>query len=139
MANPNGQITILPAKTITTALTGWVTDVFKYGNAFPKMITVWGAFVHGAAGTTCKAWLQTSFDDGATWVDIVCFAFTTASANRVTQVNNFVAAAVVTPVDGALADNTIVNGILGPRLRLKITTTGTYTTDTTLAISAMIR
>jgi hypothetical protein len=140
MPQPNGQIAILPAKTITTALTGWVTDVFKYGNAFPKMITAWASFTYGSGGTNAKAWLQTSFDDGVTWMDVVCFAFTTSSADKAAQVNNFVAQAnVVTPTDAALADDTIVNGIIGPRLRLKVTTTGTYGGDTTLAVTAMIR
>jgi hypothetical protein len=140
MPNPSGQITILPTKTITTALTGFVTDVFRFGNAFPKVITVYATFVYGSSGTTVKAWLQTSLDDGATWIDVMNFAFLLASLNKVAQVNNFVAqASVLTPTDGTLADNTIVNGILGPRLRLKITTTGTYAGDTTLALTAMIR
>jgi hypothetical protein len=140
MPQPNGQIAILPAKTITAALTGWTTDVFKYGNAFPKMITAWAAFTYGSGGTTAKAWLQTSFDNGSTWMDVMCFAFATTTAKKAAQVNNFVAQAnVVTPTDATLADNTIVNGIIGPRLRLKVTTTGTYAGGTTLAVTAMIR
>lgn len=140
MPNPSGQITILPEKTITTALTGWVTDVFRFGNAFPKVITAHATFTYGSGGTTTKAWLQTSFDDGTTWIDVMNFAFATTTAQKIAQVNNFVAQAnVVTPTDGTLSDDTILNGILGPRLRLKLTTTGTYAGDTTLAIVAMIR
>lgn len=142
MANNAGQITLLPTTTITAALTGWVTDTFKFSAAFPKVLTVQANFVYGSAGTTAKAWIQTSLDDGATWNDVACFAFLVASARKVTQVNNFVAitgAAVVTPTDGTLADNTILNGLLGNLVRVKITTTGIYAGSTTLAILASLR
>ncbi len=140
MANRNGEITLLPTKTITAALTGWVTEGFRFGNAFPKVITAHASFAYGSAGTTCKAWVQTSFDNGATWIDVMSFAFTTATAQKVAQVNNFVAQVnVVTPTDGTLADNTIVNGILGSLLRVKLTTTGTYAGGTTLKIQAQVR
>lgn len=140
MANLNGQIVLLPTKTITTAITGFVTDSFRFTTAFPKVLTPHAVFAWGSAGTTAKAWIQTSLDEGVTWIDVVNFAFTTAIAAKVAQVNNFTAqASVVVPTDGTLADNTIVNGILGNRLRVKLTTTGTYATSTTLTILAGIR
>lgn len=139
MANPSGQITLLPTKTITTALTGWVTDTFKFSNAFPKVLTVHASFTYGSAGTNAKAWIQTSFDNGSTWIDVMCFAFTTSTAQKVAQVGNFASTAVVTPTDGSLADNTVVGGILGPLLRVKVTTVGTYADSTTLKLQAMVR
>lgn len=140
MPNTQGQITLLSEKVITVALTGFVTDAFKWGSAFPKVITAQANFVYGSGGTTCKAWIQTSLDDGASWIDVVNFAFTTASAKKVAQVNNFVAqASVVTPTDGTLADNTIVNGLLGRMVRVKLTTTGTYAGSTKLTILATVR
>lgn len=139
MANTNGQVTLLPTKTITTALTGWVTDTFRFGNAFPKVLTVHASFAYGSGGTTAKAWIQTSFDSGATWIDVMCFAFATTTAQKVAQVGNFASTAVVTPTDATLADNTVVGGILGPMLRVKITTTGTYAGGTTLTLQAQVR
>ena len=142
MANSAGQVTLLPPLTITGALTGWVTDQFKFNAAFPKVLTVQANFVYGSGGTTVKAWIQTSVDDGASWMDVICFALTTSSGKRIAQVNNFVAitgAAVVTPTDATLADNTILNGVLGNRMRVKITSTGTYAGNTKLDLLANLR
>lgn len=141
MPTTTGQIVLLPTKTITGALTGFAAESFRFGNAFPKVVTAQADFVYGSgAAVTAKAWIQTSLDDGATWIDVASFAFVTTSVRKVAQVNNFVAqTSVVTPTDGALADDTILNGVLGSRLRVKLTTTGTYGGDTTLTILAMIR
>jgi hypothetical protein len=40
----------------------------------------------------------------------------------------------VTPTDGALASNTAVDGIIGPLLRVKYASVGTYGGGTTFAI-----
>jgi len=52
---------------------------------------------------------------------------------------NLTAAAVTTiatPGDGALADNTAVNGFLGALFRVKLTTTGTYSGASSFKIYA---
>ena len=41
----------------------------------------------------------------------------------------------VTPLDGALADDLIQDGILGDMIRAKLTTTGTYAGGTTLNVN----
>jgi hypothetical protein len=79
-------------------------------------------FTYGSGGTTAKAWVQTTFDQGATWVDIANFAFTTSSGRRLYH---------LTPV--------AVNGLLGSNLRVKLTTTGTYAGETSLVITALVR
>jgi hypothetical protein len=140
MANLNGQITLLPTLTIGAALTAFVTDSHRFTTAFPKVLTPYAGFTYVGGGTDVKAWVQTSVDEGTTWIDVVNFAFTTSTAKKVAMVNNFAAQAnVVVPTDGTLANNTILNGILGNRLRVKITSTGTYTGATTLKIIAGIR
>ncbi|MGH6645108.1 MAG: hypothetical protein ACRED3_20680, partial [Bradyrhizobium sp.] len=40
--------------------------------------TIEARFAWGSGGTTAKAWVQVTLDDGQTWNDIACFAFTTA-------------------------------------------------------------
>lgn len=96
-------------------------------------------FVYGAGGTTVKAWVQTSFDGGTNWLDVANFAFTTASLRKVAALSrNIVAAAPATPTTATLADNTINNGLLGDRLRVVVTSTGTYTGTNTLKITAFI-
>lgn len=137
----NGRdILLLPATTITTAVTGVSTGAVgaaagtTVGNGV-RYLAAYAVFVYGSGGTTAKAWVQTSFDDGVTWFDIINFAFATASLSKVAAVNIGLAATHATPTDAALADNTINNGLIGDRIRLKYTTTGTYAGGTTLKIS----
>lgn len=93
-------------------------------------------FRYGSGGTSGKVFLQTSIDQadegsapGGTWTDIACFAFTTASESWTFNLSS-AAKAVFTPTDGALADDTIIDGVLGDRFRLKIVTIGTYAGQT---------
>lgn len=94
-------------------------------------------FAYGSGGTTAKAYVQTSFDAGATWVDIACFAFATASASKVSSITGELAPAsqAFAPSDGALADNTIVQGVLGDQLRVKLVVAGTYAESTITVVA----
>jgi hypothetical protein len=100
-------------------------------------LTLYATFAYGSGGTTAKAWVQTSFDGGVTWMDIASFAFTTAAAQRVYHLTAVAVTAIATPTEGTLANNTSVNGFLGGQFRVKYTTTGTYAGATSLAIVAM--
>ncbi len=135
----NGQlICLLPATVITTAVTG----VTSTGNALvPSLagatyLVALGKFVYGSGGTTAKFWIQTSYDGGLTWNDIMNHAFTTASATKVSAVNAYIAPAAQSgaQTDATLADGSIVNGIIGDRVRVKYTTTGTYAGSTTASV-----
>lgn len=86
-------------------------------------------FAWGSAGTTCKAFVQTSID-GVAWADIICFAFGVAVLSKIAAVNTHAAIAVVTPTDAALADNTLVSGFIGDRVRVKRVSVGTYVATT---------
>lgn len=90
-------------------------------------------------GTTAKAWVQTSFDGGATWVDIANFAFTTSTATRLYHLTPVAVTSIATPGDAALADNTAVNGLIGDRVRVKLTTVGTYTGASSFVIYALAK
>lgn len=100
-----------------------------------KFLSIEANFVYGSGGTTVKAWVQTSLDGGTNWIDIANFAFTTTSARKVTTLAQATAAATITPTDGTLGDDLEVDGILGDRIRVKLTTTGTYAGSTTLDIN----
>jgi hypothetical protein len=131
-----GTLTLL-SETITAAVTGDTPD----GTGIPSggvddALTIQAVFTYGSGGTTAKAWVQTSVDDGTTWVDIANFAFTTSSARRLYTLTRAAVTSIATPSDGTLADNTAVNGFLGTLYRVKLTTTGTYAGDTTLVITA---
>lgn len=140
-----GIITILPSTVITTALTGQAQTALDDSTidflSAVSSISVEAIFTYGSAGTTVKAWLQTSLDGGTTWFDIANFAFTTASASKLSAITTHIApvAQAATPTDATLADNTINQGILGDRFRIKLTTTGTYATSTTLKIVMIAR
>jgi hypothetical protein len=138
-AAPDRHITLLPQQTIASAITAVTTDAVMLP-AGAEYLAVEAKFVYGADGTTAKAWVQTSLDGGITWIDIMCFAFATTTASKVSAVVATTAlAAGVTPTDGTLSDNAILSGLLGDRVRLKITTTGTYSGTTHLTVVAVGR
>jgi len=89
---------------------------------------------YGSGGTSIKVYAQVSPDQGTTWIDIACVVFGTAGEH---QVLNFSALTPkltqVTPTDGALADDTAVDGLLTDRMRLKVVSTGTYAGSTVLS------
>ncbi|RWC29258.1 MAG: hypothetical protein EOS27_16530 [Mesorhizobium sp.] len=128
MLNP-GQFNLLN-RAITTAIAGEAqTAVDKLAGILAA--TLQCEFAYGSGGTTCKVYAQVSLDQGLSWIDVACFAFTTASAVKAVNLSaGTPVAAAITPTDGALPDNTVVDGILGAVMRAKITTTGTYANTT---------
>ena len=122
---------------ITAAVTAVTPDVIQ---SFDRVesITVQAAFTYGSGGTTTKAWVQSSVDGGTTWFDIANFAFTTSTATRLYHLTAAAVTSIATPTDGTLADNTSVNGLLGDRFRVKLTTTGTYAA-TSLVVTAIAK
>ena len=132
-----GNLILMPATTITTAVTG-LTTTAELNLAGMTSLAVFSKLTYGSGGTTAKIWVQTSFDQGTTWVDIVSHAFATATLSRLSTVV-LTSAANITMTDGTLADNTVLNGVLGDRLRVKYTTTGTYAGSTSLKVWAVAK
>lgn len=129
---------LLPALTVGAAVSATTTTPVLY-LAGMEYLVVSAKFLFGAAGTSVKVYVQTSVDNGDTWIDIMSFAFAGAAATKVSSVNSYVSVTAITPTDGSLADNTVVNGVLGDRVRLKYVTTGTYTGATSIEIDAMAK
>lgn len=95
---------------------------------------------YGSGGTSVKVYLQTSLDQETTAIDIACFTFATASANKARNLSALTPKTTdVTPSDGALADDTSVDGILGDRFRVKVVSTGTYAGSTVLSARINVR
>lgn len=130
-------VTTLMSTTLAGEVTGQTTTPVNLGRV--ESLTLWAAFVRAGGGTTAKAWVQTSFDGGTTWMDVASFAFTTTTANRAFHLTAAAVTSIATPGDAALADNTAVNGFLGPLFRVKLTTTGTYTGASSFAIYAVAK
>jgi len=104
-------------------------------------LVVTGVFLYGAGGTDAIARVQTSVDGGLSWIDIVALGFLTAASTKVSAVTTGIApgsqASVYT--DGTMTVNTVLQGVLGDRIRVKYVTTGTYTGATSLAVYAIAK
>lgn len=96
-------------------------------------------FAWGSGGTNVQAWLQTSLDQGATAIDIACVLFGAAGEVEALNFSALTPKGQVTPSDGALANDTLIDGILGDRFRVRITSTGTYAGSTVLTVGAVAR
>ncbi len=89
---------------------------------------------YGAGGTAIRAYLQTSLDQGTTWVDIWSVLFGTTSETAVMGFSKSPPPnAQITPTDGSLSDDTIVPGILGDRFRIRISSSGAFSNSTLLS------
>lgn len=137
-------------KALTTAVTGEVvtSGVSAAGVAQAYIDRLDGAsaatlqvrFAYGSGGTSAKVYVQTSLDQGTTWIDIACAAFTTASDVKVFNLSGLTPkTTAATPTDGAMADNTALDGVLGDRLRVKVTSTGTYAGSTVISVRVAVR
>lgn len=129
----NDSATEVSISTAGTVICDAITDLDGMTGA-----TIQVNFVYGANGTSGKVFIQTSLDQGNTWIDIACITFA--------QVNKKVAftlirgqVGITVPSDKALTDDTVLQGILGDRLRAAVVTTGTaYTSNTTLSLRAVV-
>ena len=124
----------VPITTAVTALVGPVLQI-RRETGLPANVCIQGKFTYGSGGTTATVWVQTSVDGGATWTDIACFQFTTATARSIYNLSSLTPnATAYAPTDGSLAINTAKDGIIGPQYRAKYTTTGTYAGNTVLEV-----
>jgi hypothetical protein len=144
----NGRVINLGDATVTAAVTDQVitsstsaqSATIAYIDRLEGMnaLTFEARFVYGSGGTSVKADLYTSIDQGANWIPICRLAFTTASALKVANVSGLTpkttAVALSTP-----SDDSCVDGVLGDRLLVKITTVGTYAGSTTISARAAVR
>jgi hypothetical protein len=95
-------------------------------------------FTYGSGGTSATIWVQTSFDAGATWIDVANFAFATTTALALFNLSALTPVTTqYTATDGTLASNTAKDGLIGSLWRTKLTTVGTYAGSTTLRVDAI--
>lgn len=133
MSNKRPSVDLLAATTITTAVAAGLSGVYTLPQMPVRALSLEAIFVYGSGGTTVDAWVQTSLDDGVSWFDIAQFAFLLASLNKVTVIVPSLGEAGVLVVAKALADDTKVD-VIGDRIRVAYTTTGTYADTTTLQV-----
>ncbi len=115
-----------------------VAQGFIDGLDFMAAVTLQANFTYGSGGTTCKVDVETSLDQGLSWVPIARFAFLLASAEKLFNLSGLTPkTTAVTPA--TLSDDSVVDGILGDRLRCRITSTGTYAGNTSVSVRASVR
>lgn len=101
-------------------------------------VSIQARFAYGSGGTTAKVYVQTSLSQSNDWVDVACIAFATTSETQVLNLSGLTPKGLTVPTDGALTDDTVLDGILGDRLRVKVVSVGTYA-NTTLSVRASVR
>ncbi len=100
-------------------------------------LTLYAEFAYGSGGTSCAVIVQTSINQGADWIDIARFDFTTANGTKVANLSGLLSKAVTAVA--ALASEGVNDGVLGDRLRYKITSAGTYAGSTSVSVRAAVR
>lgn len=122
--------------TAGTQIGDWIDDIDGMLAA-----TIQLRLAYGSGGSEIRAYVQTSLDQGTTAIDLACVLFGTDGETRVVNLSGLTpkSDAQITPTDGALADDTAVDGVLGDRLRLKLVSTGTYAGSTVLSARAAVR
>lgn len=132
--------TTIASLTVTTAVTAQVTAPLQFRGGAPESLGIQANFTYGSGGTTVDGWVQTSFDSGATWTDVVNFHFTTSSLRAAYNLSSLTPVTTqYTATDGTLASNTAKDGVIGNLVRLKYTTVGTYAGGTTLKVDVQSR
>lgn len=118
-----------PIAAAGTQLGDWVSDLDGMLAALVSLRLAWGS-----GGTNVRAYVQITPDDGTTVCDIACVLFGAASEHALLNFSALTPKLTqVTPTDGALADDTAVDGLLSTKMRLKIVSTGTYAGSTVLS------
>lgn len=119
---------------VTTEATYEGTAVDGFGEASAVTVQVVATIV--SAGTAINLYIQTSLDQGDTWIDIMAFNFQTTSEVVVATIDARKSITTpYTPTDGSLTPDTVKEGILGDRLRFVAKSTGTYA-NTTIKVRA---
>ncbi len=125
---------------INAATTATVVTPNSYIDDLDGMLsaTLQVNFTYGSGGTTIKATIETSLDQGLTWAEVARFALATASEENLVNLSGLTAVSTVyTPA--ALSDDTVKDGVLGERWRAKIITSGTYAGNTALSLRMVAR
>ncbi len=128
---------VLPQTVITTALTGDTTDT-NIIRIPDEVVTISVAFIFrfGTGGTDIKAYLQSSLDGGTNWHDICSWSGASFDEFKLFNIRKGTSVtSIYTPDDGTLVLNSVKDGLIGDRLRVKLTTTGTYGGNTRLSVN----
>jgi hypothetical protein len=100
-------------------------------------LTISGRLAYGSGGTSAIVVVQTSLNQGATWIDVARLDFATAGAEKVVNLSGLTPR--TTPLTAAaLGAEGCNDGVLGDRLRAVVTVVGTYVSST-VSVRAAVR
>ncbi len=123
--NPGSNlIELIPSITTSQAVSGVAPlQVGKSIKAFSRLLGVTKVTANptGGSGATLDVYYQFSADDGMTWQDFAHIQVSQTTGTYLVPVSVITAGPTTVPTisDGALAANTIVQGPLGDKLRIK--------------------
>jgi len=103
-----------------------------------REVTLSARLAYGSGGTTAIAYVQTSFNQGATWVDIARMDFATSGIEKIANLSGSTPRTSPLTVTSLIAEGGN-DGVLGDRLRAVVTSTGTYAGSTVLSVRASVR
>lgn len=140
MNNP-GQFAIqLSGNDLTISIAQTITSDILKNLEGVQALSLEVKLAYGSGGTKIQHYLQTTFDQGTTWVDIACVTFLTAGGTKLVNLSGLTPVTTsYTPTDGLLTDDTCKDGLLGPWYRTKTVSTGTYAGGTALATRVVAR
>jgi hypothetical protein len=130
------QTQLLYPLSLTTALTASIPTAAIVLKRAPSRATIQCTFDYGSGGTAVHLHVETSLDDGVTWIEISEFTFASADKREVVNLVSSTSIVAQYAAGTALADDASVGGILGSQYRVNITSTGTYAA-TTLRVDAV--
>ncbi len=133
----DNAITTATAGEVITSGTDGVAYLSGLGDIAAACLQV--NFTYGSSGgTSVKIAIETTLDQGTTWIEVARAAFTTASAEKLFNLSALTPKiAAVTPA--ALTDDTALDGILGDRWRAKKIVVGTYLGNTSVSVRMQAR
>lgn len=128
-----GARLLLAETAVTTAVSAVTSDAVEIPGATSLTLE---AIVGGTAadGTSITAVVETNLPSG-TWAAIASFDFANTAGTKVATLSARTPITTLYTV-AALSANTVKDGILGDQFRVKLTTVGTYTGSTTIAVYA---
>ncbi len=124
--------------TVTTPAT--VVSSVVDGLEGVSAISVQIRMAYGSGGTKANVFLQTSLDQGVLWTDIANVLLGTASEVTILNLSGLTPkTSQITPTDGALGDDSCIDGVLGDRFRVKVISEGTYAGQTQISTRIVAR
>jgi hypothetical protein len=100
--------------------------------------TISARLAYGSGGATIQVIINTSIDQGTTWIPIARIDFATEGMQKVVNLSGFTPVTAPYEVVDLVAEG-CKDGILGDRLRCDVTSAGTYAGSTVVSVRAAVR